>query len=279
MPTNPLPLKAIVEAALLNAGQALGIDRLLALFSDEERPEPEAVKSVLEELAADWEGRSLELRQVAGGYRFQVRAELAPWIGRLSEERQPRYSRALLETLALIVYRQPITRAGIEEIRGVTVSSHIIRTLLEREWIRVVGHRDVPGRPALFGTTKKFLDYFNLRSLSELPPLAEIRPLDHLQEAFEFDASQSAANAGSAVDEEGGIDAADAPVEDDVVAAETAELTTEEGGDAEVVAADADGDAGAGTDADVADDAQAADGTADDGAQEGAGRQAAEAAL
>lgn len=201
MPTNPLPLKAIVEAALLNAGQALGIDRLLALFSDEERPEAGAVQAVLEELAAEWEGRSLELRQVAGGYRFQVRAELAPWIGRLSEERQPRYSRALLETLALIVYRQPITRAGIEEIRGVTVSSHIIRTLLEREWIRVVGHRDVPGRPALFGTTKKFLDYFNLRSLSDLPPLAEIRPLDHLQEAFEFNAGQSAANAGNAVDD------------------------------------------------------------------------------
>lgn len=190
MSMNPLPLKAIVEAALLNAGQPLSVERLLALFAEEERPSAEAVQAALAELAAEWEGRSLELKQVASGFRFQVRAELAPWIGRLSEERQPRYSRALLETLALIVYRQPITRAGIEEIRGVTISSHIIRTLLEREWIRVVGHREVPGRPALFGTTKKFLDYFNLRSLSELPPLAEIKPEDHLQKSLEFLSAQ-----------------------------------------------------------------------------------------
>jgi segregation and condensation protein B len=186
MSTNQPPLKAIIEAALLNAGQPLNIERLQALFPEDERPESDAIKAALDELAADWEGRSAELKQVASGYRFQVRSEFAPWIGRLSEERQPRYSRALLETLALIVYRQPITRAGIEEIRGVSVSSHIIRTLLEREWIRVVGHRDVPGRPALYGTTKKFLDYFNLRSLSELPPLAEIKPLEQLQANLGF---------------------------------------------------------------------------------------------
>jgi segregation and condensation protein B len=186
MSTNPPPLKAIIEAALLNAGQPLGIDRLQALFPEDERPETEAVKAALDELAADWEGRPAELRQVASGYRFQLRSEFAPWIGRLSEERQPRYSRALLETLALIVYRQPITRAGIEEIRGVSVSSQIIRTLLEREWVRVVGHRDVPGRPALYGTTKRVLDYFNLRSLGDLPPLADIKPLDQLQANLEF---------------------------------------------------------------------------------------------
>lgn len=186
MSTNPPPLKAIIEAALLNAGQPLAIDRLQALFPEDERPETDAVKAALDELAADWEGRPAELRQVASGYRFQLRSEFAPWIGRLSEERQPRYSRALLETLALIVYRQPITRAGIEEIRGVSVSSQIIRTLLEREWVRVVGHRDVPGRPALYGTTKRFLDYFNLRSLGDLPPLADIKPLDQLQANLEF---------------------------------------------------------------------------------------------
>lgn len=192
MSMNQPPLKAIIEAALLNAGHPLGIERLQALFPDDERPESDAVKAALDELAADWEGRSVELKQVASGWRFQVRSEFAPWIGRLSEERQPRYSRALLETLALIVYRQPITRAGIEEIRGVSVSSQIIRTLLEREWIRVVGHRDVPGRPALYGTTKKFLDYFNLRSLSELPPLAEIKPLDQLQADLGFPEESSA---------------------------------------------------------------------------------------
>lgn len=186
MSTNQPPLKAIIEAALLNAGQPLGIDRLQALFPEDERPATDAVKAALDELAVDWEGRPAELRQVASGYRFQLRAEFAPWIGRLSEERQPRYSRALLETLALIVYRQPITRAGIEEIRGVSVSSQIIRTLLEREWVRVVGHRDVPGRPALYGTTKRFLDYFNLRSLGDLPPLADIKPLDQLQANLEF---------------------------------------------------------------------------------------------
>lgn len=187
MSTNQPPLKAIIEAALLNAGQPLNIERLQALFPEDERPEADAVKAALEELAADWEGRAAELKQVASGWRFQVRSEFAPWVGRLSEERQPRYSRALLETLALIVYRQPITHAGIEEIRGVSVSSQIIRTLLEREWIRVVGHRDVPGRPALYGTTKKFLDYFNLRSLSELPPLAEIKPLEQLQANLGFE--------------------------------------------------------------------------------------------
>lgn len=186
MSTKPTPVKAVIEAALLCAGEPLNIERLQALFAEDECPAADELRAHLETLAGEWEGRPLELKQVGSGYRFQVRQELAPWLGRLSEERAPRYSRALLETLALIVYRQPITRAGIEEIRGVTVSSQIIRTLIEREWIRVVGHRDVPGKPALFGTTKKFLDYFNLKSLGELPPLADIQPLDHLQEELEF---------------------------------------------------------------------------------------------
>jgi segregation and condensation protein B len=192
MSTNPPPVKAVIEAALLSAGEPLNIERLLSLFAGDERPVADEIRALLGEIAAEWEGRSLELRQVGSGWRFQVRQELAPWLGRLSEDRAPRYSRALLETLALIVYRQPITRAGIEEIRGVSVSSQIIRTLLDREWIRVVGYRDVPGKPALFGTTKKFLDYFNLKSLGDLPPLADIQPLDHLQEEIEFSAGDAA---------------------------------------------------------------------------------------
>lgn len=193
MSTNLTPVKAVIEAALLSAGEALNIERLQALFAEDERPAADEIRALLGQLATEWEGRPLELKQVGSGWRFQVRQEFAPWLARLTEERAPRYSRALLETLALIVYRQPITRAGIEEIRGVSVSSQIIRTLLDREWIRVVGHRDVPGKPALFGTTKKFLDYFNLKSLGELPPLADIQPLDHLQEEIEFSADADVA--------------------------------------------------------------------------------------
>ena len=142
--------------------------------------------AVLDTLVEEWSDRGIELKQVGSGYRFQVRQELSTWISRMNEERAPRYSRALLETLALVVYRQPITRAEIEDVRGVAVSTNIIKTLLEREWVRVVGHRDVPGKPALFGTTKGFLDYFNLKSLSELPPLAEIRDLDAVQKELEL---------------------------------------------------------------------------------------------
>ncbi len=167
-------LKRIVEAALLAADRPLSLDRLLGLFPEPERPSRELLRALLAELAEACAGRGVELKEVASGWRYQVRRELAPWVGRLFEERPPRYSRALLETLALIAYRQPITRAEIEEVRGVAVSSHIIRTLLEREWIRVVGHKEVPGRPALYGTTRQFLDHFGLRSLGELPPLAEL---------------------------------------------------------------------------------------------------------
>lgn len=175
---NEEKLKNILEAALLAAGEPLSLDRLLGLFADAERPEKEALRGALQALGEDCTTRGIELKEVASGFRLQVKRELAPWVSRLFDERAPRYTRALLETLVLIAYRQPITRGEIEDIRGVTVSTNIIRTLQEREWIRVVGHREVPGKPALYGTTREFLDYFNLKSLGELPSLAEIRSLD-----------------------------------------------------------------------------------------------------
>jgi segregation and condensation protein B len=166
----------IIEAALLAAEQPLAVDRLLALF-DEGEADRQAIRDAVEALEQGCASRGYELKLVASGYRFQVRQELSPWISRLWDERPPRYSRAMMETLALIAYKQPVTRGDIEEVRGVAVSSNIMRTLLERDWIRVVGYREVPGRPAIYATTKAFLDYFNLRSLDELPPLAEIRAL------------------------------------------------------------------------------------------------------
>ncbi|MFB1489417.1 MULTISPECIES: SMC-Scp complex subunit ScpB [unclassified Thiocapsa] len=173
-------LKRIVEAALVAAGGPLTLDQLLALFLDDERPSRADLLGAIAALQDDYAERGLEIVEVAGGWRTQVRASIAPWVARLWDERPPRYSRALLETLSLIAYRQPITRGEIEDIRGVAVSTQIVKTLTEREWIRVVGHRDVPGRPALFATTRKFLDYFGLRSLNELPTLAEIRAPDFL---------------------------------------------------------------------------------------------------
>lgn len=173
-------LRQIIEGLLLAAGRPLSVSAIAELFLEGERPDAERIKAALDEIASDCDARGFELKEVASGFRFQVRQHLSPWISRLSEERPQRYTRALLETLGLIAYRQPITRGDIEEIRGVAVSSTIIRTLLDREWVRVVGHRDVPGRPAMFATTRQFLDYFNLKSLQQLPPLAEIRDLDQL---------------------------------------------------------------------------------------------------
>ncbi|PSF05783.1 SMC-Scp complex subunit ScpB [Marinobacter fuscus] len=178
-------LQAITEAALLAAGKPLSMDQLRELFNEDERPARQVMEHVLMMLEKACEGRGFELRKVASGYRLQVRAEFAPWVGRLFEEKPQRYSRALLETLALMAYRQPITRGEIEDIRGVTVSSNIIRTLLEREWVRVVGHRDVPGRPAMYATTRQFLDYFNLAGLDELPPLSEVRDLEAIGREIE----------------------------------------------------------------------------------------------
>jgi segregation and condensation protein B len=180
-----LRVRAIVEAALLAAGKPLSLEQLRALFTEEERPARQVMEHVMMLLEQACEGRGFELRKVASGYRLQVRQDYAPWVGRLFEEKPSRYSRALLETLALIAYRQPITRGEIEDIRGVTVSSNIVRTLLEREWVRVVGHRDVPGRPAMYATTRQFLDYFNLAGLDQLPPLSEIRDLEVIGQEIE----------------------------------------------------------------------------------------------
>lgn len=173
---NTAELKQILEGAILAADRPLNIDQLLHLFVLE-APSRDEIRSALEEIANDCEGRGFELKEVASGYRFQVRKELGEWVARLWEEKPPRYTRALLETLALIAYKQPTTRGDIEEIRGVSVTTNIIRTLLEREWIRIVGHRDMPGRPAIYATTKVFLDYFDLKSLDELPTLSEIKDL------------------------------------------------------------------------------------------------------
>lgn len=180
-------LQRIVEGALLAAGEALTVDRLLNLFEESERPEKAEVTAALVELQAQTEGRGFELVEVASGWRFQVAHDLAYWVNRLWEEKPQKYSRALLETLSLIAYRQPITRGDIEEVRGVAVSSHIIKTLAEREWIKVVGHRDVPGRPSLYATTRQFLDYFGLKSLEQLPTLSELRDIDGLNESLALD--------------------------------------------------------------------------------------------
>jgi segregation and condensation protein B len=169
-------LKHVVEAALLAAGRPLTLDRLEELFAARgSAPDRGTIKRIIDTLAAEYQSRGIELKEVATGYRIQVKRSMSDWLQPLWEERAPRYTRALLETLALIAYRQPITRAEIEEVRGVVVSTNIVRTLLERNWVRVVGHRDVPGKPAMFGTTKDFLDYFGLKKLEELPTLADIK--------------------------------------------------------------------------------------------------------
>lgn len=173
-------LQNIVEAALLAAQQPLTLPMLSSLFQETDGVTHEELARAVEVLTQACAGRGIELLEVASGFRYQVRQEVHPWVARLWAERQTKYSRALLETLALIAYRQPITRGEIEQVRGVTVASSIMHTLEEREWIRVVGYRDVPGKPALFGTTRQFLDYFNLKSLDQLPTLAEIREIADL---------------------------------------------------------------------------------------------------
>jgi segregation and condensation protein B len=180
MAMNKENIKRIIEAALFAAGKPLSLESLAGLFEESERPARTDLRKALAELASDYADRGVELVEVASGWRFQSRQDFAPWIQKLWDEKPGRYSRATLETLALIAYRQPVTRGEIEEVRGVSVSSNIIKTLLEREWIRVVGHRDVPGRPALYATTRQFLDYFNLKSLDELPSLAELKDLESL---------------------------------------------------------------------------------------------------
>jgi segregation and condensation protein B len=184
-------LKQITEAILLAAGRPLSLDQLLLLFAEEERPSRGEMSRALELLGEAFAGRGIELKQVASGFRIQIRQEMQPWVTRLWEEKPARYSRALLETLALIAYRQPITRGEIEEVRGVSVSTSIMKTLQERDWVRIVGHRDVPGHPAMYGTTKQFLDYFNLKSIDELPTLAELRDLSTIGADLGLDLSEA----------------------------------------------------------------------------------------
>jgi segregation and condensation protein B len=183
----------LVEAALLAAGRSLTVNELVQVFDPLSRPSAEDLRTTLAELAAEYAGRGIELKETAAGYRIQVKRDLAAEISRLWPERPQKYSRALLETLALIAYRQPLTRAEIEAVRGVAVNPNIIKTLLERNWIRVVGHRDLPGHPELLGTTREFLDYFGLKSLDQLPPLADIKALSELDPQLALPAPLGAA--------------------------------------------------------------------------------------
>lgn len=191
--TNPMhetpELKRIIEAALLASAHPLTLPQISALFDEFSMPSQDDLAKAVAELQDDCAGRGVELVEVASGFRYQIRQDVHGFVARLWTERQTRYSRALLETLALIAYRQPITRGEIEQIRGVAVSTHIIRTLEERDWVRVVGYRDLPGKPALFGTTKQFLDYFELKSLDQLPPLSEIHDVDDLDPQLAFAAA------------------------------------------------------------------------------------------
>ncbi|MFQ6005688.1 MAG: SMC-Scp complex subunit ScpB [Woeseia sp.] len=195
-------IKHFIESALLAAGRPLNIDQIQGLFVDGSAPEKPRIRQAISTLQDEYEDRGITIEEVASGYRIQVRASMAERLQKLWEERPPRYSRALFETLALVAYRQPVTRGDIEDIRGVSVSTNIIRTLLEREWIRVVGHRDVPGRPAMFGTTKLFLDYFGLKKLDDLPPLADLADWETLRVQLDLPA-----------------------VEEEEIPAETAEVT------------------------------------------------------
>jgi segregation and condensation protein B len=204
-------IRNVVEAALLAAGQPLPVAELARLFDERSRPSTQQLQAALEALAAEYAGRGIELMHTASGYRIQVRRELAAEISRLWPERAVRYSRALLETLALIAYRQPITRAEIEAVRGVAVNPNIIRTMIERNWVRVVGHRDVPGHPELLGTTREFLDYFGLKSLDDLPPLAELRAMGdiNLQLALAGEETPGAGAGAAAADSADGESEAD----------------------------------------------------------------------
>lgn len=245
----------IVEGALLAASQPLTVAQLAALFTLDE-PAPEgSIAAALAELQAQCEGRGVELVEVASGWRYQVQADVHAWVSRMWAERQVKYTRATLETLALIAYRQPITRGEIEQIRGVATNSNIIKTLEERDWIRVVGHRDVPGRPELLGTTKGFLDYFGLKRLDELPPLSELKDFGELDPQFDFDVAPIAANSDAGTDETPGLDEGDA---DDASALDTASDTDAASADEGVEDASSGDDTGAASTQDPGDAEQAA---------------------
>ncbi|NQY02592.1 MAG: SMC-Scp complex subunit ScpB [Halieaceae bacterium] len=221
-------LVQILEGALLAAGKPMSVAQMADLFEEHERPENAQIREALGEVSQRCDDRGFELQEVASGFRFQVRQNLSPWVGRLWQERPQKYSRALLETLSLIAYRQPITRGEIEEIRGVAVSSNIIKTLHEREWIRVVGHRDVPGRPAMYATTRQFLDYFNLKSLDQLPALADIRDLETLNAELGFSEPLPEELREQAAAEQGEGAAADPAAEDSAAAEAVSDHDAEE---------------------------------------------------
>ena len=227
---NEHDLKYIIEATLLAAGKPVTTQQLLELFDERERPTPELLQTALGLLTADYENRGIELVEVASGWRIQVRARTGEIVSRLWQERPSKYSRALLETLALVAYRQPITRSEIEEIRGVSISSTIMRTLQERNWIRTVGHREVPGRPELLGTTREFLDYFGLKSLDQLPTLAELKDVETIGVQLELPSEQVQAAAA-----EGSEEAAAATGEETVASSEdqTASAEGEESDEAD----------------------------------------------
>jgi segregation and condensation protein B len=242
-------LKNTIEAVLMSAEKPLKVNEIELLFAgDSDMPSRDEIRQALKQLDEDYANRGFELKEVASGFRIQVKQDYSMWVGRLWEEKPARYSRALLETLALIAYRQPITRGEIEEIRGVSVSSNIIKTLMEREWIKVLGHKDVPGKPALYGTSKEFLDYFNLKSLEDLPTLAELKDLDQIHQELDLDLDNIAAgeagdiavsaeadNTVAGVDDNAEADAGPAePVADEV------EAEVDASADAEAVTADAD---------------------------------------
>jgi segregation and condensation protein B len=208
-------VRRIVEAALLAAAQPLSLAQLGSLFPEDQPPPADSIEKALESLREESASRGVELVEVASGFRFQVRDEVQPWVARLWAERQGRYSRALLETLALIAYRQPITRGEIEQIRGVAVSSNMVRTLEEREWIRVVGHRDVPGKPALYGTTRTFLDYFGLKSLDQLPPLTELHDFPELEPQLALEPVPAVARLEAPADSHADDDAPSEPIHTD----------------------------------------------------------------
>jgi len=232
-------LKNIIEAVLMSAEKPLKVNDIEILFAgDNDMPTRDEIRKTLKLLVEDYENRGFELKEVASGFRLQVRQDYSQWIGRLWEEKPARYTRALLETIALIAYRQPITRGEIEEVRGVSVSSNIIKTLMEREWIKVLGHKDVPGKPALYGTTKEFLDYFNLKSLEDLPSLAEIKDLDQIHQELDLDIDNTESvdeqgEAGSNDDEPGSVQADDDQADKDTAAveadADVVESVAEEG--------------------------------------------------
>jgi segregation and condensation protein B len=227
--------KNVIEAALLAAGRPVPISELLQVFDEQSRPSTKEMRAVLEQLTADYEGRGVAIKETANGFRFQVRTEFASEVSRLWPDRPRKYSRALLETLALIAYRQPITRAEIEHVRGVSVNPEIVKTLMERNWVRVVGHRDVPGHPELLGTTSEFLDYFSLKSIEDLPPLADLKSLSDLNLQLPLPVNGAGGDGGEAQPDA----VADAGAVDSGEVAEVAASTDEVGLDA---AADDDSD-------------------------------------